>query len=163
MTSLGFTLSILLFVTGFLTLGECRAAAGNSRTVGVGLILANPTGVSANFKVSPRNSIDGAVAFDSDPHLHGTYLFQQYDAIQVNNYKFDWYAGLGARLRFRKERDAQLVDSRKIHLGPRFSAGLGFPISQRQFDAFAEIAPTVELVPRVEVDFGFALGARIYF
>jgi hypothetical protein len=132
-----------------------------SRPFGLGIILGAPTGVAATYKLTQANALDFALGIDfgdNDFHFHSTYLWHFRDAINIKNYSFGWYLGAGARIMSRDDG----VEGDELHLGPRGSAGLNFPLKNNQFDVFVEIALIVNIIGG-GADGDGAIGGRYYF
>lgn len=148
---------IVLSLVFALLLPSLATAAGGP--FGLGIIVGEPTGVSLKYQLSERNAIDGAVAWslsgDSDLHLHGDYLYHWYDLITVKKGQLPLYAGVGARLAFRENRD-NLV-------GIRIPVGLAYLFAGAPFDAFVELVPVLDLAPDTDFDLEGAIGGRFWF
>ena len=126
---------------------------------GLGIIVGEPTGVSIKYQMNEKNAIDGAVAWslsgDNDLHLHGDYLMHWYDIITVSKGQLPLYAGLGARVLFRENRDN--------HIGLRIPVGLAYLFAGSPFDAFVEIVPVLDFAPDTDFDLEGAIGGRFWF
>lgn len=131
---------------------------------GIGIIVGNPTGISANHWLSGDKSIDAALAFDLDDsniHLHSTYLWHQPDSIDLDGVLLGWYYGVGAKIQNKDKKG--LSDDSESHLGARGSLGLHLPVKNEKFDFFAEAALVMNIIPETDLDLDLGIGARIYF
>ena len=137
---------------------------------GLGIILGEPTGVSAKLWLSRRSAVDGAIAWsfvDTDHlHLHGDYLWHNYDIIGINveKGKLPLYYGIGARIRF-ESRPGHIAHSTedKSRFGVRGVFGIDYIFATAPFDLFFEIAPIMDLVPSSDFSLSAALGFRYFF
>jgi hypothetical protein len=141
----------------FIAPGDARA--GNDDSFGLGVIVGEPTGLSLKFWTSGKNAVDGGLAWslndDSDLHVHGDFLWHNFDLINVSKGRMPLYYGIGGRLRVRENRDDLI--------GIRFPVGLDYLFEGAPFDIFLEIVPVLDLAPDTDVDFNAALGGRFWF
>ncbi len=135
---------------------------------GLGIILGEPTGVSAKLWLSRRSAVDGAIAWsfvDTDHlHLHGDYLWHNYEIIDIEEGKLPIYYGIGARIRF-ESRSGHIVHSRedRSRFGVRGVFGIEYIFATTPFDLFFELAPIMDLIPGSEFSLNAALGFRYFF
>ena len=122
--------------------------------LGVGLILGEPTGLSAKMWTGQTTAFDAAAAWsfgdEGALHLHADMLFHNFGLI---NQSFPVYYGLGARVK--------LADDPKI--GLRVPVGIAYQIPNVPLDVFIELVPVLDLLPDVDFGFNSALGIRYYF
>lgn len=140
---------------------ETRADAAGP--VGVGIVIGDPTGLSANYRLSSQRSVDAAVAwaFGSYPgfELHSDYLWHRNGLLRAEKVAFDLHYGIGARLISISDRHA----SDRTYFGPRLPLGLSTNFNQSALEVFGELALVMNLVPGTSADFDFGIGARVYF
>ena len=155
---------------------------GYGRWFGLGLIVGDPTGLSAKAWVGPTNAIDAGVgaygyAFrrgcvgapdrrpvcDRGPgqrltSLHADYLWQA--KILQRTVQLDWHAGGGVRALF-------LGSPCRFDcwdLGVRVPIGLDLTFARPSFiEVFLELVPSLYLVPAAFLAFEGGLGVRFYF
>ena len=124
---------------------------------GMGVILGEPTGISAKYWMTPWTAFDGALGWTFGKtnwvQLHGDYLIHNYDIINVGKGKLPVYYGLGARLVF----------SSVNRVGIRGVVGLDYLFANDPLDIFLEIVPILDLAPDIEFDFNAGIGIRYYF
>jgi hypothetical protein len=124
---------------------------------GLGLMIGEPTGFSGKYWISPRSAIDGAFAWSLDKNgkiqIHSDYLWHNYNIISVIKGKLPIYYGIGGRLLFASNNIA----------GLRGVAGLDYLFAGTPLDIFLELAPILDLAPKVDFDFNGAIGIRYYF
>lgn len=135
---------------------------------GLGVIIGDPTGISAKLWTSPKNASILGVGWSIDEyrfrgrdygnssrlHIHLDYLWHSFNAINTNG-QFPLFYGIGGR----------------INTGPQYSGTLGvrgvvgikwFP-KETPLDIFLEIAPTLYLISSTGIGIDAGIGARYYF
>lgn len=115
----------------------------------LGVIIGEPTGVSAKFWTSGRSAVDLGVAWSLGEsgrmHLHSSYLW--HFRMQSGT---AFYLGLGGRLLLQDDTE----------LAARIPLGLQFNIDRR-LSLFFELAPTMPLIPETRSGFDINGGAGI--
>lgn len=126
--------------------------------VGLGLIVGDPTGVSAKFWLGPRSAIGSALAWSSDDneeiHLQVDYQRHDFGLFDVDRGSLPVYYGIGGRL---------ILDDNQDGLGVRIPVGLDYIFEGNRFDVFMEVAPVLELTPDSDVTAEAGFGARYFF
>ncbi len=150
------TLLVSLFVAGlFLPL----SAQHQYNPFGAGVIVGEPTGVTAKYWVSDTTAFDAAVGWSFEGrtslHLHGSYLFHDFDLVEVAQGSLPLYAGIGGRLKARS--------GKSDRLGVRVPFGAAYHFEDFPLETFAEIVPILDVVPSSRVSLNAAIGARFYF
>lgn len=124
---------------------------------GLGIILGEPTGISAKVWTGQKTAIDAAAAwsfyYPAATHLHADFLKHNFTLIDVSEGKLPFYYGLGAQLKI----------SPQSQLGIRIPVGLSYIFDKAPFDAFIEIVPTMNIIPATQFWINAAIGARYYF
>ncbi len=147
--------SIMVFVLTAVLL--CGTAEAKGSGFGLGIIVGEPTGLSAKLWTGNSTAIDGAVAWsfgkDSALHLHADYLFYNFNLFKVEKGKLPLYYGIGGRIK--------LVDDMKV--GVRIPVGINYIFAKAPLDIFLEIVPMLELVPRTEFNLNGGIGIRYFF
>jgi len=143
------TTSVLLFITA--------NASGQASGFGAGVMIGEPTGISLKHWMSRTNAVAGGLAWSLGKHdafhLHGDYLWHDWDLIKVDKGKLPLYYGVGARLLFADD----------AHFGIRGVVGLDYLLADIPLDIFLELAPVFDLAPSTEFSFNGGLGARYFF
>lgn len=143
----------LLFLTSF----------AHAEDFGVGVILGDPTGLSAKMKLDGSHSVDGAFAYSSGKHtgaqFHADYLWDRARSWGTTQGPLDMYYGLGGRLLSYDDKD----DKSQLSIGPRGSIGLNFNINNPNIEFFGELALILEITPSVTADLDAGVGGRIRF
>ena len=143
-----------LFVLVF-TLSMTLNAFTQDHGIGVGVILGNPTGLSAKMWTSEKTALDAAAAWsflgEGYIHMHADFLLHSY-AIDVAQGALPVYFGLGGRVRLG-------ADTR---IGVRVPLGIAYQFEDAPFDVFFEIAPILDLLPATDFDVNGAIGLRYF-
>ena len=146
-----------LIVSFILLLFISANVFAQEKDFGLGLMVGEPTGISAKYWLSQSEAVDaglGYAFFGSNSHLslHVDYLYHRFDIIE--HYEtFPVYYGFGLRLRAGDE----------SNFGVRGVTGVAFHLRNAPVDVFFEIAPVFQLFPETKLKFDAALGARYYF
>ncbi len=155
------TRTVLLSTVLCLTMIFCSlaSAVAAERPFGLGVIVGEPTGLSAKYLLNRENAIDLAVAWnlsgDNDFTLHADYLWHVYDLIKVNTGEMPVYFGVGGRMDLRDNKDDKF--------GVRIPVGVSYQFADPKFlELFGEIAPIIDLAPSTKLDLSVAIGARFY-
>lgn len=126
---------------------------------GVGVIAGEPTGLSVKKWLSEDRALDAAVAWsfegNSSLHLHATYLFHDFELIQVERGAMPLYIGVGMRY---KERSG-----RSDRLGVRTPVGVAYHFADNPIEVFAEVAPIFDFISGSRVVISGSIGFRFYF
>jgi hypothetical protein len=127
------------------------------KNFGLGIILGEPTGVSAKLWTSNENALDFAAAwsFQGDGHLllQADYVWHMFRLISVSSGKLPFYVGIGGRV----------VLSDDPLFGVRVPLGLDYMFADAPVDIFLELVPILDLAPETDFDFGGGIGARYWF
>jgi hypothetical protein len=146
---------IILIAAIFILLTNFALSQG--RGFGIGIVLGEPTGVSAKLWTSSSNAFDFAAAwsFKDDGHLllQADYVWHSFDLISVSSGRLPLYYGIGGRVIFA---DDPLI-------GVRIPVGLNYQFATAPIDIFAEIVPILDLIPSTDFDLGGGLGVRFWF
>ncbi len=138
----------LLFVVTALKAQEGR--------LGLGVMVGEPTGISAKLMAGRDNAFSGGAAWSiaSDVfYFQVDYLRYFYDVFPVPEGTLPLYAGVGG--------GATLKDDPV--LGPRIPLGLAYFFEETPVEVFAEVAPRVIVVPDTDFDVQGVVGVRFLF
>lgn len=126
---------------------------------GIGIILGEPTGLSAKMWTTKNTAFDIGVAWswsgDGHFHIHGDYLFHNFDLFDVSKGTLPVYIGIGARMLFRDNADDRI--------GVRIPVGIEYYFDGMPIAVFGEIVPILDLAPSTDFDINGGLGVRFYF
>lgn len=147
----------LFLVTIFLVSTSSLSAQTNAGDFGIGVILGEPTGLSAKYYNGGRTAFDFGLAwsFGRNPHyhFHADYLVHRFDLIEVEQGQMPFYFGIGARLRTGHDEN----------VGIRFPLGVSYYFPRDPIEIFFEIVPVFDLTPRSDISGNGGLGFRYYF
>lgn len=125
---------------------------------GLGIILGEPTGISAKYWTTGSTAFDFGLGYslkkNSRLHLHADYLFHVNNLFNTTE-NISLYYGPGARLR--------LVESGDSRLGFRFDVGLVWVPRNSPIDVFLEIAPLLDIIPSTDFTVNGGVGVRYFF
>lgn len=126
------------------------------RGFGLGVVLGEPTGLSAKYWTGSNNAFDFAAAwsFRGDGHLllQADYVWHSF-FIRVEEGKLPLYYGIGGRVIFRDD----------PAVGVRIPVGLDYLFASAPLDIFFELAPILELAPETDFALGGGIGIRFWF
>jgi len=156
-------------MAAFLFLFATEAFA-QERHFGLGVILGEPTGLSAKLWVSQTTAFDFGLGWslggdrinshndgyngESRVHLHMDYLWHWFNTIHATE-RFPLYAGIGGRL----NSGAGYNSSAAV----RGVFGIAWLPRQAPFDVFIELVPSLQVVPSTGFGIDAGLGARYFF
>lgn len=161
----------ILSVLGFaavLTAGAALTSAepANKGIVGIGVMVGEPTGLSAKVYLRDDRAIDvglGAAFVGGGIHVHADYLFHPWILEDRDSFTLPVYWGPGVRVI-----DYRASDNAASYLavGARGVVGLLFDFKEAPLDAFVEAAGVLEFGfagNGVGIALNAAAGARFYF
>lgn len=147
---------LLLFTLFFITL--TAVSYSQTRGFGLGIIVGEPTGISAKYWLSSQNALDFGLGYSfvrkGRLHFHMDYLFHHQNIFQAEE-NFALYYGPGFRLR--------TVEGDDARLGARFGVGLVWLPRNAPVDVFVEIAPILDIIPATRFQVNAGLGFRFFF
>lgn len=153
-----------LILIVFALLLSAQQATAQSKKFGLGVMLGEPTGISAKLWTSNNNALAFGLGWSayhprfedsgSRVHFHMDYLWHSFDAIRSEE-QFAFHYGIGARF---KDYGAD-----NGSFAVRGIGGLNWLPRDAPIDVFFELAPSLELTPSTGFAIDGALGARFYF
>jgi hypothetical protein len=124
---------------------------------GMGLILGEPTGLSAKLWTSSDNAFDFAAAWsfkgDGNLLLQADYVWHFFNLMPVSSGKLPLYIGIGGRV--------ILADDPSF--GVRIPIGIDYLFADAPIDVFLELVPILDLSPETDFGVGGGLGIRYWF
>jgi hypothetical protein len=146
-------------VLGILMVLAASAAQAQVRSgdISAGIILGEPTGLTAKWWTSGTQAYDLAIAWSTGRndrfHIHGDYLIHRPDIIAVDQGKLPLYYGVGARVGIANQSD----------LGVRIPLGIAYHFDTHPVEVFFEIVPVFNLIPGTSFDANGGFGVRYSF
>lgn len=159
-------IAVGLLLTSLLAAAPAQAEPTEKGVLGIGLILGEPTGISAKLYLQDDRAIQGAVgaAFvGGGIHVHADYVFHPWILEERESFTIPVYVGPGVRVvDYRLGRSGDTY----IAVGARAVAGLLFDFKEVPLDAFVEVAGVVEYgfsSHGFDLTINAGAGARYYF
>lgn len=140
-----------------------RGPAMNIEETALGFVIGDPTGISGRVSLEGGDrAIDGALATGSGFkhwHIHFDYLYLNRKVFQTELEPMGLFWGLGGRLN-------SFDDGKEDYqtgLGLRMPIGLLMKLPEPQSEVFAEVAPIINVTPRIDLDLDVGVGFRVRF
>jgi len=158
-----------LFTIIFLMVILAQPAAAQDSGFGMGLILGEPTGISAKLWTSKDNAFDfglgvglggdrynyeGDYDNSSRIHFHMDYLWHAFNAISSTE-RFPLYYGVGGRFNSGGGYDPSF--------GVRGVFGIAWLPHETPIDVFVELVPVFQITPVTGFGFDGGVGIRYFF
>ena len=125
------------------------------KSFGIGIILGEPTGLSAKLWTGSNNAFDFGVAwsFGDNGHmlLQADYVWHS-GLSSTSSGKFALYYGIGGRIIF----------SDKPDVGVRIPIGLDYVFSSAPIDIFVEVVPIMDFIPSTDFELNGGIGIRFW-
>jgi hypothetical protein len=147
-----------------------QGAVAQDRGFGLGIILGEPTGLSAKYWTSPANAFDFGLGWSiggdrigkyngvynggSRVHFHMDYLWHAFEAIQSSE-RFPLYYGVGGRINSGAGYDGSIAI--------RGVFGIAWLPHHTPIDVFFELVPSLQLTSSTGFSLDAGIGARYYF
>ncbi len=129
----------------------------NERSMEIGLMFGEPTGVSYKYFITDANAIDAAAAASFIPdavfQLNADFLRHYYHFANVGEGRLPLVYGAGLAVQFRRD----------TRLGIRIPVGLTYIMQNLPIALFIDVAPRFDIVPDTEVSINAAVGIRYRF
>jgi hypothetical protein len=149
------------------------AMANTSRPFGLGIVIGEPTGLSAKYRMSSRDALDFGLAYSYNDfvYLFSDYLYHFPGAFRSAHSPFlsqvTPYIGIGGILLIstndgRNDR-RYFTENGSVGLGMRLPVGLEWKPDSPPLGVFVELVPGIGIIPST---FGFlegGIGIRYYF
>ena len=130
--------------------------ASQGKGFGLGVLIGEPTGLSAKLWTSEKTAIDAGVAWSfvnsGFLHIHADMLIHSF-LIDVDKGKLPLYFGIGGKL----------VLANDLGLGVRIPLGMAYLFDSAPIDIFIELVPVLDLIPATAFSFEGGVGVRYYF
>ncbi|HEY6191645.1 MAG TPA: hypothetical protein VI215_04875 [Bacteroidota bacterium] len=155
-------IALFLFLAG-------KGAIAQEHQFGLGIIVGEPTGLSAKLWTSSTTAFDFGLGWSfggdrlgrgdiyysgSRVHFHMDYLWHSFDAIQSTE-RFPLYYGIGGRINSGAHYDAAFA--------VRGVFGIAWMPHNAPVDVFLELVPSLQFISSSNFAIDAGLGARYYF
>lgn len=159
-----------ILLWGFLSLALLLPGAAEAKPgggFGLGIVLGEPTGITAKGFFAREHALQGHVGFafgkNSRIHLVVDYLYHFHNVIPPLGEAgyLAPYLGVGGLLSLRT--GDKKGDERDVSLGVRIPLGLSFSFRTVPIEIFAEVAPGIGILPGTFAIVDGGLGGRFYF
>jgi hypothetical protein len=122
----------------------------------LGIILGEPTGLSAKLWTGSSNAFDFGAAWSFEGSGH--FLFQtdyvwHSSLTKASSGQLALYFGIGGRIVFADDPD----------VGVRIPIGLDYIFTSAPIDIFLEVVPVMDFIPSTDFDLNGGLGIRFWF
>jgi hypothetical protein len=157
-------IALSLFFAAQESIGQEQAP---QRKFGLGVILGEPTGLSAKYWMSSTTALDFGLGWgwidenndgndngNSWVHFHMDYLWHSFNAI-TSTERFPLYYGIGGRVNAREGDNTSFAIRGVI--------GVAWMPRDTPIDIFIELAPSLRLTESTGFALDGGLGARYYF
>jgi hypothetical protein len=142
------------------------ALADEKGVFGAGIMVGEPTGVTAKYYLGDDTAVDAAVGFavlGRGLQAHADYLWHPWILETKKSFVLPAYLGAGARFASRDRGGAESY----LLIGARGVFGVLFDFTEIPIDVFVEVAGvvdyTTEIGKKFDVGINLGLGARYYF
>lgn len=143
---------ILVAIATIISLNVASQDSG----LGLGVLIGEPTGLSAKLWTSEKTAIDAGVAWSfvnsGFLHIHADMLIHSF-LIDVDKGKLPLYFGIGGKL----------VLANNLGLGVRIPLGMAYLFDSAPVDIFLELVPVLDLIPATDFSFEGGIGVRYFF
>ena len=131
---------------------------GQNGKIGLGIILGEPTGLSAKLWTGDTTAFDAGAAWSfvnggTFFQIHGDFLFHNFEFFNVETGKMALYYGFGGRVKFTDETIVSV----------RVPFGISYQFKKTAIEIFLEVVPMLDLIPATEVGVAGGAGFRYYF
>lgn len=159
-----------------LALSPLSAQAAKGGPFGLGIILGEPTGITAKYNMDRTYAVDGGISFNFDQWfmLYADYLHHWPGVMGSQNAfvaNLTPYVGFGGLIvmsnrdeyETRKYRYYTSTSSSKTAVGFRIPLGLEWRAPTFPLGVFLELVPGMTIIPGTSGFFQGGIGARFYF
>lgn len=122
--------------------------------IGAGIILGNPTGVTAKLWRNKTEALDAGMGFSEELALYADYLWHGWNILpQPSKGKLPAYIGVGLQVRTFSPNQ----------YGIRAVAGIAYWLPHNPIEIFLELVPVFRLSPDSAIGSYGGIGLRYYF
>ncbi|MCW8803489.1 MAG: hypothetical protein OQK57_03740 [Ignavibacteriaceae bacterium] len=125
------------------------------KNFGIGVILGEPTGLSAKLYTGSNNAFDFAAAWSFKGNgnllLQADYVWHS-SLTRASSGELMLYYGIGGRVIFQDD----------PRFGARIPVGLDYQFTSAPIDIFLELVPILDFVPSTNFNLGGGIGVRFW-
>lgn len=148
----------VLIIVAILTVSSASfAVAAQPKNLSIGVILGQPTGLSAKLWLSQTSAVDLAAAWNFLPvgslYLQADYLYHIYHLFNVKKGKLPIYFGVGGSVALQPT----------TTIGLRVPVGLEYLFPDAPLDLFVEVGFGISLYPATQFQGSGGVGIRYTF
>jgi hypothetical protein len=152
-------MNVKIVVVVLIVLISAKAMAAEDNNLGLGVVLGEPTGITAKYLLSDDSAIDAGAGWETSGddriHIYADYLLYINDLFDVGTGSLPLYFGAGIRFISIEEDDDEL--------GIRLPVGLEYVFPKLPIRVFGELVPVLDLTPDTEFDLDGGVGIRYSF
>ncbi len=164
--------------TGLIMCAPCLGATphklanptSNPRSFGLGVIVGEPTGISAKKWVGDNQAVDGGVAYSFDSKTSSALAFVDYlwhfpdvvDKTQVSGH-FSPYFGLGGGLSLESSKETAKTNESVLACEARLPLGIEWIMPNIPLGLAIEIVPSFKVLPETRLALHGGFAVRYYF
>lgn len=151
----------ILAIFSTLTIAPLQA-----KTVGVGVVMGAPTGLSANLFMNESQSVHTTLAWDLDDDDEDEMILASHYTWRRSDFalkELGWLYGFGGRLQTLDDNHRDNKDRDDFELGPSGTLGLFYDFGQVPVEVFLKGNMTVNLIQDTETDVDAMLGVHYNF
>jgi hypothetical protein len=127
---------------------------------GLGVVLIDPTGLSANYYYERQKSLAAALGWSSKHlRLNLDHLWYRRDIIVIDKTPIDLYYGVGGRFYQHEKRNGD----NESEIGVRVPVGVAYIFRKIPVQVFGELSPALIVVDDSAFVIDISIGARYYF
>lgn len=149
---------IKIVLTILISVSFSKFSAAQEKGFGIGVMLGQPTGISAKLWISKTSAIDGGAAWnfkDEAMQVHADYI-KHLNIFPLVTGKLPVYAGIGVTANVNKKGDEESY-------GIRVPLGITYFLPTASFDVFVEAVPVYVIRPESKVTLNGNVGVRYFF
>ena len=154
----------------FLVLALTISGLAFAKSWGLGAVLGDPTGLSANYFLSEQRTLHSVLAYDIDGdddfYLATHYNWRRPNDITFPEFNLGWFYGAGAQLEYHdhdhhhgKHHD----HDNRLNVGPSGTLGLFHEFKEVPLEVFLKSNATLYVLDSTDLDLDLMLGLHYNF
>ncbi len=127
---------------------------------GLGIVLIDPTGLSANYYYEKQKSLSAGLGWGSSHlRLNLDHLWYRPNIVVIDRIPIDLYFGVGGRFYQHERRNGD----NESEIGVRVPVGVSYHFRKVPIQVFGELGPALVIVDDSAFIIDISLGGRYYF